>query len=337
MGTEYESSEYNVNIGVVGVGGQGSNLVNRLTRAGIKSAKTIAVNTDANHLNMINAHRRMLIGNALTKGLGAGGFPEVGAKAAEASKQQLIEALEGFHMVFVAFGLGGGTGGGAGPVVARLAKEAGALVVGFVTYPFALERSRKQKAEWSLEQLQNAADTVIVIENNRLLSYVPNLPIDKAFELVDNVAGNVIKGIADTIQLPSLINLDFADIRAVMAGAGTAVINIGYGSGPDKVDAAIRSTINHPLLDVDLENAKNALVHVTGGKNLTIEEATRIGAGVTQSLDPKANVIFGARLSEEMLGQVSVMSIVTGVKPKFGVMPSGVQKDAAFLTGLEIV
>jgi len=261
----------------------------------------------------------------------------MGAKAAEVSKSEIMAALDGFHMVFVAYGLGGGTGGGAGPVVAKIAREMGALVVAFVTYPFALERSRKTKAEWSLEQLQQSADTTVVIENDRLLAYVPNLPVDKAFELIDNVAGNVIRGIADTITLPSLINLDFADLRTIMANKGTAVINIGYGNGPDRVSSVIKSTVNHPLLDVDLENAKSALVHITGGLNLTIDEATRIGEGVTEGLDAKANVIFGARLAEELGNQVSVMSIVTGVKPRFGTAVRATSTDANFLGGLEAI
>ena len=229
-------------------------------------------------------------------------------------------------MVFIAAGMGGGTGGGAAPVVAKLAREMGALVVAFVTYPFAVERNRKNKADWSLQQLGKYADTTVVIENDRLLSYAPNLPMDKAFELIDSVACNAVKGIADTLMLPSLINLDFADVRAVMHDAGTAVINIGSGSGHDKVEAAVRSTLNHPMLNVDMAGGKSALVHVTGGTSLTIQEATEIGAGVTEGLDAKANVIFGARLVPELNDSIRVMSIVTGVTPRFGV---GIKNETA--------
>ncbi len=309
--------EYTARLAVVGLGGAGSNLVNRLYNSGIKSATTIALNTDAKHLNMIGAHKKILMGREITRGLGAGGFPEVGAKCAEASKNEILDAIDGCHMVFLAAGMGGGTGGGSAPIVAQMAREAGALVVAFVTYPFSLERSRKQKADWGLEQLTKNADTTIVIENDRLLSYSPNLQIEKAFELVDNILLNAVRGISDTIMLPSLINLDFADLRSIMGNTGTAVINIGAGYGPDRVERAINSTLSHPLMDVDLEGAKSAMVHVTGGTSLTIGEATRIGEGVTAALDPKANVIFGARLVPELADQVKVMSIVTGVKPRF--------------------
>jgi cell division protein FtsZ len=303
---------------VVGVGGQGSNLVNRLFVNGIKSAHTIAVNTDLAHLNIIKAHKKVLIGREITNGLGAGGFPEVAAKCADVSRADLEKVLEGYNLVFVAGGMGGGTGTGASPTVAKIAKEMGATVIATVTFPFSLERSRKAKAEWGVQQLSKEADAVIVIENQKLLDYVPNLPMEKAFELSDNITGNAVKGIADTIMLPSLINLDFADLRSIVKDTGTAVISIGTGNGSDRADQVIRSTRSHPLLSVDFEGAKGALVHVSGGSDLTIEEATRIGAGVTEGLAPDANVIFGARLIPELRDQIRVMSVVTGVKAKFG-------------------
>jgi cell division protein FtsZ len=334
-----ENDSFVARLAVVGLGGQGCNLVNRLYKSGIKSATTIAMNTDAKHLNTIRADKRMMIGKELTRGLGAGGFPELGAKAADASREEIREAISGYDMVFVCAGMGGGTGGGSAPVVSQIAREQGSLVVAFVTYPFALERSRKMKADWSLNLLNKNADTTIVIENDRLLSYAPNLQIEKSFELVDNIACNAVRGIADTIMLPSLINLDFADVRAVMRDAGTAVINIGYGSGNDRIDKAIKSTLQHPMLDVDLEGAKSAMVHVTGSDSLTIEEATRMGAGVTADLDAKANVIFGARLVPEMGDQVKVMSIVTGVKPRFGTAKLSTETvaDMSFVAGIETI
>ncbi len=326
-------------LAVVGIGGQGSNLVNRLYKSGIKSARTIALNTDAKHLNTIRADTRMLIGKELTRGLGAGGFPELGMKAADASREEIRNVISGYDMVFVCAGMGGGTGGGGASVVAQLAKEQGSLVVAFVTYPFSLERSRKVKADWSLQQLSKNADTTIVIENDRLMSYAPNLQIEKSFELIDSIATNAVRGIADTIMLPSLINLDFADVRSVMRDAGTAVINLGYGHGSDRVEKAIKSTLNHPMLDVDLEGAKSAMVHVTGSDSLTIEEATRVGSGVTDNLDAKANVIFGARLIPEMGDQIKVMSIVTGVKPRFGTakIDRDAVVDTSFVSGIEMI
>ncbi|MGI0100844.1 MAG: cell division protein FtsZ [Candidatus Micrarchaeaceae archaeon] len=333
------TDDFVVKLAVVGAGGQGCNLVNRLYTNGLKSATTIALNTDAKHLGIVQAHKKLLIGGPLTRGLGAGGFPEIGSKAAEVSKEEIRKAVSGYNMVFVAAGMGGGTGGGSAPIIAEVAREEGALVVAFVTYPFALERSRKKKADWSIEQLSKQADTTIIIENDRLLSYAPNLPIEKAFDLIDSIASNAVRGIADTVTLPSLINLDFADLRTVMGNAGPAMINIGYGYGPDKVEKAIKSTIAHPLLDVELAGAKSAMVHVTGGAALTIQEATLVGEGVTEGIADNANVIFGSRLEPELKDQIRVMSIVTGVKPKFGTASSLLGRqastDASYVAGLE--
>ena len=310
--------DYTAKLAIVGLGGAGSNLVNRIYNSGIKSATTFALNTDAKHLNMISAHKKILMGKEMTHGLGAGGFPEIGAKCADASRHEIMDAISGYDMVFIAAGMGGGTGGGSAPLVAQMAREQGSLVVAFVTYPFALERSRKQKADWGIQQLTKNADTTIIIENDKLLGYAPNLQIEKAFELVDNITMNAVKGIADTIMLPSLINLDFADVRAVMRDAGTAMINIGQGAGPDRVAKAIQSTTQHPLLEVDTRGGKSALIHVSGGTSLTIEEATKVGEGVTMDLDDRANVIFGSRLNPELIDQIRVMSIITGVTPKIG-------------------
>ncbi len=318
MVDQFDYDSFTPRIAVVGVGGQGSNLVNRLFSHGLKSADTVALNTDIGHLNMIKAKKKLLIGKAITNGLGAGGFPEVAAKCADVSRNEIEEALTGYNLIFVAAGMGGGTGTGAAPTVAKIARETGATVIATVTYPFALERSRKLKADWGLEQLNKEADCTIVIENDKLLSYVPNLPIEKAFELVDNVTGNAVKGIADCITLPSLINLDFADLKNVVRNTGTAVISLGYGRGTDRVAQAIRSTRTHPLLSVDYDGAKGGLIQVVGGSNLTISEATQIGEGVTEGLAGNANVIFGARMVPELGDELRVMSVVTGVKARFG-------------------
>jgi cell division protein FtsZ len=318
MADQFDYDGFAPRIAVVGVGGQGSNLVNRLFNYGIKSADTLAINTDIGHLNMIKANKKLLIGKEITNGLGAGGFPEVASKCADVSRHEIEAALEGYSLVFIAAGMGGGTGTGAAPIVAKVARETGATVIATVTYPFSLERSRRQKADWGLEQLNKEADCTIVIENDKLLSYVPNLPIEKAFEVVDNVTGNAVKGIADTITLPSLINLDFADLKNVVKNTGTAVISLGYGKGTERVAQAIKSTRTHPLLTVDYDGAKGGLIQVVGGTNLTISEATEIGAGVTAGVADNANVIFGARLVPELADEVRVMSVVTGVKAKFG-------------------
>jgi cell division protein FtsZ len=336
---DFESAEFMPRLAIVGAGGQGSNLINRLYKTGIKSATTIAVNTDAKHLNIIGAHKKLLLGKQITRGIGAGGFPEIGAKAAEASKEEIRSAIAGNNMIFIAAGMGGGTGGGSAPIIAQIARDEGMLVVAFVTYPFALERSRKNKADWSIAQLTKAADTTIIIENDKVLKYAPNLPMEKAFELIDSIACNAVKGIADTITLPSLINLDFADVRSIMGNAGTAVINIGYGQGSDKVEKAISSTVSHPLLNVDLTGANRAMIHVTGGTSLTIEEATRVGAGVTEGMSDDANVIFGSRLEPDIKDEIRVMSIVTGVKAKLGQsnpQPDVVaESERSFLPGIE--
>ena len=318
MITDVLNEEFVAKLAVVGVGGQGCNLVNRLYTQGIKSARTMLINTDAKHLSIVNADKKILIGKNITHGLGAGGFPEVAEKCADASRGELSSMLDGYDMVFIAAGMGGGTGGGAAPVVADIAKEQGALVVSFVTYPFAIERSRKSKADWSLQQLSRSSDTTIVIENDRLMSYAPNLPMERAFELIDNIAVNAVKGIADTIMLPSLINLDFADLKNVVRNTGTAVISLGYGRGTDRVEQAVKSTRSHPLLSVDYEGAKGGLIQVVGGTSLTISEATQIGEGVTEGLAGNANVIFGARMVPELRDEIRVMSVVTGVKAKFG-------------------
>jgi cell division protein FtsZ len=317
--SEINFDEFSAKIGIVGVGGMGSNQVNKLFNADIKSADTIAMNTDAKHLNMIKAHRKLLLGKSITRGLGSGGFVDIAAKAADASAYEIKEAINNYDLLFLCAGMGGGTGGGAGPVIAKMAKEQGALVVAFVTYPFSLERSRRDKADASLKELSRYADTTVIIENDRLLSYYRNLPMEKAFDIVDSITVNAVKGITDTIKLPSLINLDFADMRAVLQDSGAAVISVGAGSGDrNLVESAVKSTLAHPLMGFDMEGSKSALVHVTGSPALTIKDATEIAEGITSALDSSANVIFGARVVPEMNNQVYTMSIVTGIKPRLG-------------------
>ena len=302
-----------VQITVVGVGGAGTNSVHRLHKMGIESAKTMAINTDQKHLSMIEADRRFLIGAQLTRGLGAGGFPEIGMKAAEQSRDKIAEALANSELVFITAGMGGGTGTGAAPIVAQIAKQQGAIVVGMVTYPFALERARLTKADWGLDALREHCDTTVIIDNNRLVEYVPNLPMNQAFAVADTLVAKAVKGIADTIMLPSLVNIDFADLRMIMGNAGDAMISIGEGSGSNRVDQAIKSTLDHPLLDVDYRGSKGALVLIHGGSTLTLKDAISIGEGITDSFDDNAYVKWGARVNPEMGDKIVVTSVVTGV------------------------
>jgi len=303
-----------VRISVVGVGGGGTNTVNRIKKMGIKSAKTIAINTDSLHLKMIEADKKILIGKSITRGLGAGGHPEVGMKCAEVDKDKIIEGIGENELIFLCTGLGGGTGTGAAPIVAQLAKQQGAIVVSVVTFPFKLERVRIKKARWGLNELMKYSDTVIVIDNNRLVEYVPNLPINKAFLLADQITARAIKGIADTIMFPSLLNIDYADVKSVMANGGLAMISIGEGSGPNKIEEVVKSTLSHPLLDVDYEGAKGALIHLGGNVDLTLGDAITIGEKLTEQFDDMAQVKLGARLSPEYGNKVYATMITTGVK-----------------------
>lgn len=309
---------FRARIAVVGVGGMGSNLVNRVTNMDLKTADTIAINTDAKHLSIIKASKKVLIGKDITRGLGAGGFPEVAEKAAEISQREIEEALKDYNLVFIAYGAGGGTGGGAAPIVARIAKEQGATVIGFVTYPFRLEKVRTKNADASISKFVKNADATIIIENERLLQYAPNLPFERALEAVDILVATSIKGISDTINLPSLMSIDYSDLAAIVKDSGIAMINVGYGSGDFKVEAAIKSTIAHPLLSADYSDSRGAIVHISGGPSLTISDATRIGEEVTAGLKQNANVIFGARIVPEMQDQIKVTAIITNVKPKIG-------------------
>ncbi|MEM4389123.1 MAG: cell division protein FtsZ [Candidatus Micrarchaeia archaeon] len=332
---EPSTSSDRIRIAVVGVGGAGCNTINRLTKMGIRSADTIAINTDATHLRIVEANRRVLIGQSITRGLGAGGFPEVAQKCAEASRDKLREVLAGAELVFLSAGMGGGTGTGAGPVVAQIAKEQGAIVVAMVTFPFSLERARIEKAYWGIDQLKRVCDTVVIIDNNRLVSYVPNLPMNQAFQIADEIVAKAVKGISDTITLPSLVNIDFADVKAIMNNAGVAMISVGEGKGTDKVEKAVKSTLTHPLLDVDYTGAKGALIHIAGSPTLTLGEATTIGEKLTEAFDDNANVIWGARICPELEDQVVVTAIMTGItSPQILGKPLE-RQDTKLVLGLE--
>ncbi len=303
-------------IAVIGLGGAGCNTVTRITDLGIQSASTIAMNSDKLHLSITRAHKKHVLGYALTRGLGCGGFPDLGARAAEADKAIIQDALKDAELVFVCAGMGGGTGGGSAPVVARIAKEQGATVVAMVTFPFALERARLKKAAAGIQLLRQNADTVVLIDNNKLVSYVPNLPIDKAFSLADEIVANAIVGISDTIKMPSLMNIDFADVKSLMTNKGLAMISVGEGKGTDRVQSAIDSTLANPLLDVDIAGANGALIHIAGGKSLSLGDAIKIGEGISGTLADTADVKMGARVIDGLGENYLVTSIVTGVKSK---------------------
>ncbi|MFC6960881.1 cell division protein FtsZ [Halocatena marina] len=299
---------------VVGCGGAGNNTVNRLYNIGVEGADTVAINTDKQHLQMIEADTKVLVGKTLTQGLGAGGDPAMGERATEMARGTVKDVLSGADLVFVTAGMGGGTGTGAAPVVSKVAKELGAIVVGMVSTPFNVERARTVKAEEGLEQLRNEADSIIVLDNNRLLDYVPNLPIGKAFSVMDQIIAETVKGISETITQPSLINLDYADMTAIMGQGGVAVMLVGETQDKNKTEEVVRDAMSHPLLDVDYRGATGGLVHITGGPDLTLKEAEGIAQRITERLEAHANVIWGARIQEEYKGKVRVMAIMTGVQ-----------------------
>ncbi len=302
---------------VVGPGGAGNNMITRMYRKGISGAETIAVNTDKQHLMITKAHKRMLIGQELTKGLGAGGHPEIGAKAAEEDRAELKEMFKDADMVFLVCGLGGGTGTGSIPVLAKIAKEAGCIVIGSVTMPFRIEGARISKAEEGLYKLRKYADTVIVIENDKLLGIAGDLPLEQAFGVADELVTTMIKGITETISKPSLVNLDYADVKAIMHSGGVAVVGYGESNTRNRGKEAIAEALSNPLLDVDIQGANGALIHVSGGNDMTLREINEIGQAVIEKLDPQAQVIWGARINPELEGRIQVISIITGVKSPY--------------------
>lgn len=324
-----------VRIKVIGCGGGGSNMVNWLYQKGVRGAEVIAINTDVLHLNMVSADKKIVLGAETTRGLGAGGYPQVGTKAAEESKSQLKEALQGCDMAFVCAGMGGGTGTGSAPVVAKMAKEMGAIVIGTVTMPFSIERARIDKAEYGLADLRQYSDTVVVIDNNRLVQIAGNLPVNQAFAVANEIVATMIRGIVEIIATPSLVNLDYADVKAVMTNGGVAAIGVGFSDTNNRVEEAVKGALSNPLLDISYKGATGALIHIEGGPDMTLEEVNRAGDLITASMDQDANVIWGARVNEQMAGKICVMTIVTGVTSQFitgkahGAVSNPKQKQAA--------
>jgi len=305
-------------IKVVGVGGGGTNAVNRMVDAGLTGVEFIAVNTDAQALLMCDADVKIHIGSQATRGLGAGADPEVGKAAAQESRDELKEALKGADMVFVTAGEGGGTGTGAAPIVGELAaEELGALTVGVVTRPFSFEgRKRAQQAERGIEDLREMVDTLIVIENDRLLQVVEKrTSIVDAFKLADDVLRQGVQGITDLITIPGLVNLDFADVRTIMRGAGSALMGIGAASGENRATEAAQAAVSSPLLEASIEGATGILLNVTGGREIGLFEVNEAAEVVTGAADQNANVIFGAVIDEALDDEVRVTVIATGFGP----------------------
>lgn len=310
-------------IKVIGVGGGGNNAVNRMITAGLKGVDFVAINTDAQAINLSRAGQKVQIGLKLTKGLGAGANPEVGSKAAEESREELINALKGADMVFVTAGMGGGTGTGAAPIVAEIAKELGALTVGVVTRPFSFEgRKRAMQAEKGIAELKSKVDTLITIPNDRLLQVVDkHTTIHEAFRIADDVLRQGVQGISDLIAVPGLINLDFADVKTIMRNTGSALMGIGQATGENRAADAARKAISSPLLETSIEGAQGVLLNITGGQNLTLFEVNEASEIIAEAADPEANIIFGAVIDESLKEEVRVTVIATGFdqqKASFG-------------------
>jgi len=303
---------------VIGTGGGGNNTISRLTEIGIEGAETISMNTDAQDLFYSVADKKILIGRNTCGGLGAGGMPEVGEECAEESDEEIKEKLEDADMVFVTCGMGGGTGTGSAPVIAKMAKKIGALTIAVATMPFSAEGlRRRENAEKGLEKLQNAADTVIVIPNDKLLEVAPNLPINKAFMVADELLGRAVKGITELITKPGLVSLDFADIRSIMKGSGMAMIGMGESDSGDRAIESVHEALNSPLLDLDISNAKGALINISGSSDLTLNEAEKVVQIVADELDPDANIIWGTQIQEELQNTIRTTIVVAGVKSPY--------------------
>lgn len=318
-------------IKVVGVGGGGSNAVNRMIDEGIQGVEFIVVNTDAQALMLSNAPQRMRIGDKITKGLGAGGDPEIGQRAAEESEEEIRGLLKGADMVFVTCGMGGGTGTGAAPVIAHIAKEMGALTIGVVTKPFEFEGKRRMKvAEEGLEKLKSNVDTLIVIPNERLLQIVDRrAPIAVAFKVADDVLRQGIQGISEIITLPGLINVDFADVRAIMAEGGSALMAVGRASGENRAVQAAEKAIGNTLLDVAIDGARGILINVRGGPDLGIHEVREAADIIRRTADPEANIIFGAAIEPDMGDEIQITVIATGFDAAQKRQSAGVPADKA--------
>ncbi len=302
-------------IKVIGVGGAGGNTASRIKEIGVKGGEVIAINTDAQDLLYSNSDKKILIGREISKGLGAGSNPRVGAEAAKEQSSDIKKAIGDSDMVFITCGLGGGTGTGAAPVVAEIAKRQGALTIGVVTLPFTVEgRKRIENANEGLERMEGIVDTLILIPNDKLLELAPDLPLPTAFKVADEILTNAVKGITELVTRSGLVNLDFADVKAVMSNGGVSLIGMGESDSNQRALEAVDNAINNPLLDAEIENATGALVNVIGGNDLSLEEYKQVVQAIGEKLSPDAKLISGAQISKDLEGSIRVMVIITGVQ-----------------------
>lgn len=302
-------------IKVIGTGGGGNNTIQRMSEIGITGAETIAINTDAQDLLYTTADKKILIGREVTKGLGAGSEPRLGEEAARETEPEIKKLLQSSDMVFITCGLGGGTGTGSAPVIAEIAKKIGALTVGIVTLPFTMEGQRRyENAAIGLEKMEQVVDTLIVIPNEKLLELAPELPLHTAFKVADEILTSAVKGIAELVTKTGLVNLDFADIRAVMKQGGVALIGVGESDTENRAVEAVEKAVNNPLLDADISGANGALINVVGGEDMTLDEARKVVETVSEKLDDDARIIWGAQISKDLEKTIRTMLIVTGVK-----------------------
>ncbi len=302
-------------IKVIGIGGGGNNSLNRMGEIGIKGGELIAMNTDAQDLLYTNADQKILLGKESTQGLGAGSNPKVGEESAKESESEIKKKIANADMIFITCGMGGGTGTGAAPVVASLSKKQGSLTIGVVTMPFTIEgKKRIENAVGGLERMEAITDTLIVIPNDKLLELAPELPLHTAFKISDEILTNAVKGITELVTTSGLVNLDFADIRAIMVNGGVSLIGMGESDTENRAADSIQKAIQNPLLDVDISGAKGALVNIIGGPDMSLDECKQIISTVADKLSPEAKLIWGAKISPEMEKSIRVLLIVTGVK-----------------------
>lgn len=322
---------------VLGIGGAGNHTVGRLLEDGLTGAECVAINTDLRDLNSTCAPRKVLIGESVTRGLSAGGNPEIGRAAIEESRPCVENLLEDVDVVFIAVGLGGGTGTGAAPVVAEIARRKGAVVVGVVTTPLETEMNRIGYATRALSEMQMVCDTVVVIEGSKFIELAPQLPIIEVFKVADQVQANMIKGIVETLIEPSLINLDFADFKTIMKKGGIAVVGVGESDSPNRAEEAVQNALRTPLFSADYAEAKGALVHVSGDPNMTVDEANRVGAIVTEMIGHNALVSWGARVNPDTEGALKVTLVMTGLRSPYvlrgfgNIMPKLYDIESSFL------
>ena len=306
------------NIKVVGCGGAGSNTISRIMEEGIVDVELIAANTDAQHLLITKAQRKILLGRRITRGLGAGALPQIGEEAAREVEDKIREVLQGADIVFITCGLGGGTGTGSAPVVAQIAKELGALTIAICTLPFTAEgKMRFENAMWGLEKLKQHVDTVITIPNDKLIELVPRLPLNLAFKVADEILMRSIKGLAEMITKPGLVNLDFNDLKTVMKGGGVAMIGLGESDSENRAEDAIKEALNSPLIEADISEATGALINVVGGENMTVKEAESVAEYVQSHISEGARIIWGASIEPTLGNTLRVMVVITGVKSPY--------------------